>query len=64
MYMAVCLIKKFDHDGQKPQDIEIFEYAMKDLFSKMQLAFEGIYQNIFTSNLRSKHTGNRIQSNF
>ena len=48
MYMAVCLIKKFDHDGQKPQDIEIFEYAMKDLFSKIQLAFEGIYQNIFS----------------
>ncbi len=48
MYMAICLIKKFDHDGQKPQDIELFEYAMKSLFSDMQLAFEGIYQNIFS----------------
>ena len=48
MYMAVCIIKKFDHDGQKLQDTELFEYAMKNLFSDMQLAFEGIYQNIFS----------------
>lgn len=52
MYMAICIIKKFDHDGQKQEDIVVFEYAMKELFSDMQLAIEGIYQNIFSGWLK------------
>lgn len=47
MYMASCVLKKFEEDGRKKLQIPIVEYAMKDLFNQMQLAFDGLYQNIF-----------------
>jgi acyl-CoA dehydrogenase len=47
MYMAVCILKKFDEDGRKEADVPVIHYAMKDLFGKMQIAFDGLYQNLF-----------------
>jgi acyl-CoA dehydrogenase len=49
MYLATCLLKKFDIDGAKKDDETLLEYAMEDLFSQMQEAFDGIWRNIFTS---------------
>jgi len=47
MYMAVCVLKRFDADGKKPEDEVLIDYAMKDLFTKMQNAFDGLWHNLF-----------------
>ena len=47
MYMAVCVLKKFDVEGRKPEDEVLIDYVMKDLFGKMQNAFDGLWQNLF-----------------
>ncbi|MCE3254817.1 MAG: acyl-CoA dehydrogenase [Rickettsiaceae bacterium] len=49
MYMAVCALKKFDFDGRKQEEEVLVEFIMKDLFTKMQNAFEGLWQNLFDS---------------
>lgn len=48
MYMAVCVLKRFDVEGRKAEDEVVIDYVMKDLFSKMQNAFDGLWQNLFT----------------
>ncbi|MFT7086730.1 MAG: acyl-CoA dehydrogenase [Rickettsiales bacterium] len=48
MYMAVCVLKKFDVDGRKVEDEALVEYVMKDLFGKIQIAFDGLWQNLFS----------------
>lgn len=47
MYMASCVLKKFDEDGRKDYQVDLLNYTMKDLLSQMQTAFDGIYQNLF-----------------
>lgn len=47
LYMAVCVLKKFDENGRKKHDIPTVHYAMKDLLNQMQTGFDGIYQNLF-----------------
>ncbi|MBU6338810.1 MAG: acyl-CoA dehydrogenase [Rickettsiales bacterium] len=47
MYMAVCILRKFEADGSKKSDIPTLHYAMKDLLDQMQVGFEGLYQNMF-----------------
>lgn len=49
MYIAICVLKKFDVDGRKIEDEFLVEYVMKDLFSKMQVAFDGLWQNMFSN---------------
>ncbi len=48
MYMAVCVLKRFDIEGRKAEDEVLIDYIMKDLFIKMQNAFDGLWQNLFT----------------
>ncbi len=48
MYIAVCILKKFQEEGCKTSDEAIVEYALKEQFGKAQLAFEGIFQNLFS----------------
>jgi acyl-CoA dehydrogenase len=52
MYIATSMLKKFAHDGQKPEDAILLDYEMREVFSKMQLAIEGIYQNIFSKTMK------------
>ncbi len=47
MYIGVCVLKKFQVDGSKKEDELVVKYIMKDLFVKMQIAFDGLYDNIF-----------------
>lgn len=47
MYMASCVLKKFDEDGRKDYQVDLLHYTMKDLLNQMQIAFDGIYQNLF-----------------
>jgi len=48
MYIAVCVLKKFQENGYNKSEKEIVELSLKEIFSKAQIAFEGIYQNIFS----------------
>ncbi len=48
MYMAVCVLKRFDIEGRKQEDEVLIDYVMKDLFTKMQNAFDGLWQNLFS----------------
>lgn len=48
MYMAVCVLKKFETNGQKPEDEAMVDYIMRDLFNQMQQGFEGLWINMFT----------------
>jgi acyl-CoA dehydrogenase len=47
MYMAVCVLKKFEAEGAKEEDEVIVNYIMRDLFAEMQNAFDGLWQNLF-----------------
>ena len=47
MYMATCVLRKFEADGRKKSDVPVVHYAMKKLLNDMQIAFDGLYQNLF-----------------
>jgi len=51
MYMAVAVLKRFDFEGRKKEDEVLIEYIMRDLFVKVQIAFDGLLQNLFESKL-------------
>ena len=51
MYIAVCVLKKFQHDGKSKKDELLVRYIMKDLFIKMQNAFEGLNDNLFENKI-------------
>jgi acyl-CoA dehydrogenase len=48
MYMAVCVLKKFQENGSKKEEVVIVKHAMKEIFIKAQNAIDGLYQNIFS----------------
>lgn len=47
MYIAVCVLKKFQIDGQQKSDELVVKYIMKELFVRMQQAFDGLFDNLF-----------------
>ncbi len=47
MYMAVCVLRKFDANGRKKEDEAVVEHALKEIFTKAQTAIDGLYQNLF-----------------
>lgn len=47
MYLASCVLKKFDEDGQKESDKAAVELALKEILGKAQNAIDGLYQNLF-----------------
>ncbi len=47
MYMGVCVLKKFEENGRKKEEIPVVEHAMKEILGKAQIAIDGLYQNLF-----------------
>ena len=47
MYMAVCVLRKFDANGRKKEEEPVVEHALKEIFIKAQIAIDGLYQNLF-----------------
>jgi len=47
MYLGVCILKKFEENGCKKEEIPLVEHAMKEQLGKAQIAIEGLYQNLF-----------------
>lgn len=51
MYLAICVLKKFQEDGSKKKDEILVHFVMKDLFAQMQAAFNGLYDNLFENKI-------------
>ncbi len=49
MYMAVCVLKKFEAGGCKSEEKAIAEHALREIMTKAQIAIDGLYQNLFGS---------------
>jgi len=47
MYMAVCVLKKFEESGYKKEEEVVVRHALKEIFGKAQIAVDGLYQNLF-----------------
>lgn len=47
MYIATCVLKKFDENGRKKSEIPLVKHALKEQFQKAQIAIDGLYQNLF-----------------
>jgi len=48
LYLATCVLKKFQEEGCKKEEEAVVDYALKELFEKAQRGFDGIYQNLFS----------------
>jgi len=49
MYLAICILKKYDENGRNKDENALVEYAIKEQLAKAQSAIEGIYGNLFGS---------------
>ena len=47
MYLGVCVLKKFEENGRKKEEVPLVEHSMKEILGKAQNAFDGLYQNLF-----------------
>ncbi|MBD2197677.1 MULTISPECIES: acyl-CoA dehydrogenase [Calothrix] len=47
MYLATATLRRFEAEGRKAEDLAFVHWAMQYAFAQMQLAFEGIFQNLF-----------------
>ncbi len=47
MYLGVCVLRKFNENGCKKEEVPLVEHAMKELLGKAQVGIEGLYQNLF-----------------
>lgn len=47
MYIATCLLKKFDENGRKKEEQVVVEHALREQLCKAQAGIDGLYQNLF-----------------
>ncbi|MBL6664743.1 MAG: acyl-CoA dehydrogenase [Rickettsiales bacterium] len=47
MYLATSILKKYQENGFQKEETDLVEYAIREQFSKAQIAVEGIYANMF-----------------
>ena len=45
MYLATATLRRFEAEGQKPEDLPLVHWVMQYAFAQIQSAFEGIFQN-------------------
>jgi len=46
MYVATAVMRRFEAEGRRKEDLPVVEYALTHALSEIQKAFEGIFQNI------------------
>jgi acyl-CoA dehydrogenase len=46
MYLLTCVLRRFEAEGRRKEDIPVLEFAANMGFQEMQKAFEGIFENI------------------
>jgi len=47
MYLATSVLKKFQENGSKKEEVILVEHAIKEQLAKAQNAIDGLYQNLF-----------------
>lgn len=46
MYLGFSVLRKFEAEGRKKEDLPFVKYSMQHAFTEMQKAFDGIYENL------------------
>ncbi len=52
MYISTCVLRRYEAEGKKEEDLVYAEYILKYAFVQIQKAFDGIYDNIKVPGLR------------
>ncbi len=46
MYLITCVLRRFEEEGRRKEDLPIVEFAANYGFQQIQKSFEGIFQNL------------------
>ncbi len=46
MYLATAVLKRYEAEGSREEDLPMAEYALEYSFNEIQLAFDGIFANL------------------
>lgn len=46
MYISTAVMRRFDADGQKPEDLPFAKYVLKHALTQIQHSFDGIFDNM------------------
>ncbi|MFO1518822.1 MAG: acyl-CoA dehydrogenase [bacterium] len=46
MYLGFAVLRRFEAEGRKKEDLPFVHYCLKHAFTQIQLAFDGIFENI------------------
>ncbi len=46
LYLASCVLKRFEDDGRPPDDLPLLHWAMRDALNRTQEAFYGLFENL------------------
>jgi acyl-CoA dehydrogenase len=46
LYLASCVLKRFEDDGRPEEDLPLMHWAMQDALAKCQEAFYGLFENL------------------
>lgn len=52
MYIATAVLRRFEAEGRKEEDLPFVHYVLKDCMAKIQKAFDGIFDNLKIPGLR------------
>jgi acyl-CoA dehydrogenase len=52
MYMATAVLRRFEADGRKEDDLPVVHFIMKQFMADIQKAFDGIFDNLKIPGLR------------
>ncbi len=52
MYMATSVLRRFEADGRKEDDLPVVHFVMKQFMADIQKAFDGIFDNLKVPGLR------------
>lgn len=52
MYIMTCILRRFEAEGRKEQDLSVVHYNLKYCLAKIQEAFDGIFDNLKVPGLR------------
>lgn len=47
MYIATATLRRWEAEGQKPEDLAYARYILKHAFAEIQTGFDGIFDNIY-----------------
>lgn len=45
LYLGTAVLRRFEAEGRRPEDVPFMDWAMEECFARQQKAFLGLYQN-------------------